>query len=408
VPLPTGGPITNNEVAMGPLMIQGDHGPVAFRNIKYQLLEETKLSLEDITYTYFAGEIPSLDALNSMKATAEGKLPELSVVTEHPQESFGMILKGSMTVPKSGKYTFRMNYVGSADLQVEGATVQMDRRGWRDQYFMLDLNKGEYPFTIHYLKNEPWDEPRLGLFDLGSFPRPLHAYSSFPLESRQAPPIYVEVGNQPRLLRAFIDFEQDRSRRLTHTIAVGSPGGTHFVYDLKAGNPVCVWRGEFINATPMWNSRGDGSFRPRGAAQYLFTGPAVASLASSDAAFPGTLNEIGDFRNKGYRIDPASNLPIFQYARDTLQLEDMIRPDESGNALLRTLSFQEGVAPEGYSAKLAEGKSIEQLPNGIYVIDQQYYIEIKSGQTATVRQMGDKQELISPLSGDALSYSINW
>jgi 3-keto-disaccharide hydrolase len=33
----TGGPIKYNEVATGPLMIQGDHGPVALRNIKYKL-----------------------------------------------------------------------------------------------------------------------------------------------------------------------------------------------------------------------------------------------------------------------------------------------------------------------------------------------------------------------------------
>jgi hypothetical protein len=34
VPLPTGGPIENNEKPTGPLMIQGDHGPVAIRNIR--------------------------------------------------------------------------------------------------------------------------------------------------------------------------------------------------------------------------------------------------------------------------------------------------------------------------------------------------------------------------------------
>lgn len=31
---PTGGGLTNKDVARGPLMFQGDHGPVAFRNIK--------------------------------------------------------------------------------------------------------------------------------------------------------------------------------------------------------------------------------------------------------------------------------------------------------------------------------------------------------------------------------------
>ncbi len=46
VPLPTGGPLENNEKPMGPLMIQGDHGPVAFRNINYRLMKEIKFSLD--------------------------------------------------------------------------------------------------------------------------------------------------------------------------------------------------------------------------------------------------------------------------------------------------------------------------------------------------------------------------
>jgi hypothetical protein len=33
-PKPTGGQISNQEVATGPLMFQGDHGPVAYRNIR--------------------------------------------------------------------------------------------------------------------------------------------------------------------------------------------------------------------------------------------------------------------------------------------------------------------------------------------------------------------------------------
>lgn len=40
VPSPTGGAIENNEKPMGPLMIQGDHGQVALRNIKYRLMQE--------------------------------------------------------------------------------------------------------------------------------------------------------------------------------------------------------------------------------------------------------------------------------------------------------------------------------------------------------------------------------
>jgi len=41
-PKPTGSQIHNKEVATGPLMLQGDHGPVAFRNIRIKPLNDAK------------------------------------------------------------------------------------------------------------------------------------------------------------------------------------------------------------------------------------------------------------------------------------------------------------------------------------------------------------------------------
>src|SRR5690606_25373688 len=93
---------------------------------------------------------------------------------------------------------------------------------------------------------------------------------------RPVSPIMVRVGHEPRLLRAFLDYAGDRSRRRTHTIAVGDPSGLHYIYNLKAGNLACVWRGEFLDATPMWHSRGDGSYRPAGMTRYLSPAPMLA------------------------------------------------------------------------------------------------------------------------------------
>jgi hypothetical protein len=55
VPLPTGGPLEPNETAQGPLMIQGDHGSIAFRNIKYRMIGAKKATLSNINYQYFEG-----------------------------------------------------------------------------------------------------------------------------------------------------------------------------------------------------------------------------------------------------------------------------------------------------------------------------------------------------------------
>ena len=55
IPRPTGGPISKEEAAMGPLMIQGDHGAVAFKNIKVKQLKPSKVSLDNLTLRTLKG-----------------------------------------------------------------------------------------------------------------------------------------------------------------------------------------------------------------------------------------------------------------------------------------------------------------------------------------------------------------
>jgi hypothetical protein len=57
--------------------------------------------------------------------------------------------------------------------------------------------------------------------------------------------------------------------------------------------------------------------------------------------------------------------------------------------------------------KLAEGKTILQMPNGAYAIDDKSYYIRMNGITPQVRESGGKQELIVSVSG-SFSYSIIW
>jgi hypothetical protein len=45
-----------DEQTKGALMIQGDHGQVAFRNIKYALLNDFSVPIKDLTYEYYEGQ----------------------------------------------------------------------------------------------------------------------------------------------------------------------------------------------------------------------------------------------------------------------------------------------------------------------------------------------------------------
>jgi len=410
VPLPTGGPVENNEVAKGPIMIQGDHGPVAFRNIRYRLMEETDVQLSEISYQVYENVIDPA-SLASASPIEEGTIHQMTTDLPGVDDDFTVVYEGDIVASAASDYQFQLNFVGRAMLEVNGE--EQTELASFDQYrstndLTLTLSEGKTPFRLVYQKETPQWTTRVGLFSTDSYPRPLHNPNSFLPDIPETGPIYVKVADEPRMLRAFMDYEGDQSQRLTHTIGVGVPSGAHYVYNLITGTPVCVWRGEFLNATPMWYRRGDGSFRPRGAVQYLFPSASLAELPDSNAPFPTDINETGDWQSDGYRIDAQSGLPIFVYEQEDKVLEDFIQPDEAGKMLTRSLTFTEGNPSENLYFKLAEGSDIQQMPDGSYVVDQQYYIRIPSGQSATVRSVNEKQELVASLQNSSFTYSIVW
>jgi hypothetical protein len=181
------------------------------------------------------------------------------------------------------------------------------------------------------------------------------------------------------------------------------------VYDLKAGNLACVWHGDFVDATPMWHDRGDGSFKPLGAAQFLFNNQPLYFLASPTSAFPVRSHEDelkeGGYRGKGYEIEESTGRPIFKYTYAGIDVEDKIYPDK--NTLVHEVGIKNrGAKPDLYY-KLAEGKAIQQMPNGSYAIDDKsYYLKV-NGVTPQVREVNGIKELIAPVTG-SFSYSIIW
>ena len=410
VPLPTGGPLENNEVAKGPIMIQGDHGPVAFRNMKYKLMEEADIKVSDITYKLFEGSFEMIADFENTTPVKEGSFPSLTYAVSDKDDNFGVILNGKISAPKAGTYKLRLNYVGGMRFTVDGKTLvdQQIPYGSSNKSVSVSLKQGEQPFEIVYYKSVAWRPAMLGVFETNSFPRPLHSFSSYSAGAPNYSPIFVEPEDSPRLLRAFMDFNGDRKQRITHSIGVADPAGVHYVYDLKTGTPVCVWRGGFVNATPMWHQRGDGSFRPRGAARYLFTGLSVANLATGSETFPEAMNEEKGFNNKGYKIDETTGRPVFMYALNDTYFEDMIAPADEGKSLNRTLKVLEGDAPATLSVKLAEGDDIFMLETGEYCVDKKYFIQLNGNQSVKVRTANGKKELVGQFTANSISYKIIW
>lgn len=415
VPLPTGGPLENNEKPLGPLMIQGDHGPVAFRNIAFTLMKENNVSISDVAYKTWDGNFKVISDFATLPAVS-GKSPELTCEVLETEDAYGALYTGNVNVPEDGDYQFMLLMTGGGKFSI-GSEVLVDHQrpdAWIWEQKSMFLKAGSHPFEIYNFKDASWMPPRLGLSveKADMHRKALHAFNSFPPEDNPRGAILVHAGSSPRMLRAFLDYKGDRSKRLTHSIAVGFPQGINYAYDLRSGNLVCVWRGDFADATPMWEDRGDGSFRPHGSPQYLFLGQPLAFLATADTPFPQAPDE-EEFRAKGYVINDSTQSPQFRYLYRGMEVQESIVPENSHRSIRHDVYIKNRGESQNLYYKIAEGNSILPVSGGTfetrYVInDKEYYIAVNAYLRPYIRESNGKKELVILLKGNSLHYSIIW
>ncbi|NKI26385.1 DUF1080 domain-containing protein [Arenibacter sp. 6A1] len=409
IPLPTGGPISNTEVATGPLMIQGDHGPIAFRNIKYQLLTNSKVTLNDLSYKTYKGDFKGLEDLEAAKVVKQASAKSIDVHVTDEEDAYGITYSGSIAIPEDDNYTFEIGYTGGASFTIDGNTIASNNSSDSEGVLSKEiaLRAGTHSFTITNIKTAAWRAPRLG-FTISSAktnPKSFHVFDSYPPSVNSVSPIYVSAEAEPRMLRGFVSFKGNE-QRLSHTIGVGTNEGLNFVYDLESANLVGVWRGNFVNATPMWHSRGDGSFNPDGAVQWTFLNQPLAQLEDLNVAFPAT-GTTPDFKPEGYTMDTTDGLPIFKHTYKGAAITNKIYPNNNNTHLIHEINVS-GTVDANWYYKIASGKAEKQADGSFTINDKEYYINILSGQQPIVREINGETELLVLADGSTIKYEIIW
>jgi hypothetical protein len=219
-------------------------------------------------------------------------------------------------------------------------------------------------------------------------------------------PMYITVKDEPKLMRSFFDIPG--KKRVTHAISAGYPHNVSYSYDLSKGTLFQVWRGGYLDATPMWNSRGDGNSDAIGSKVFLNDAPALAVLASKDAAWPDTISKAQAFSAKGYELDE-KGYPTYKYITNGLHVDDKIAPND-GQGLVRTLTIN-GQAKDLYF-RAATGNDIVDGGDGLYSINSEYYIKLDKGVKPVIRTAGSGKELLIPVNnadkGASVQYSLIW
>ncbi|MGX5818915.1 family 16 glycoside hydrolase [Chitinophaga lutea] len=386
------------EKATGPLRIQGDHGAVAFRNVSIRAFTQARPQLTDLSYQLFNGKFSRTTDFSKEKAVAGGAAKALSANPAIPAKEYVLQYKGTLRVPEAGEYQLSLaSQGGGAMLKVAGQTIGGQGGNARGK---VTLPAGDTPVEILYARTGDWGSPSLTLalagaglreFTIGDAPAP-----------DQTDPIVVDAAVNT-VLRSFMDVPGQA--KVVHAVSVGSPEKVHYTYDLDKGMVVQAWRGNFLETTPMWHERGNGTARPQGALQ-RFGKPyfVLARLAGEQAAWSADSTGSG-YRPKGYVLD-AQDRPTFRYQIFGSNVSDQLRVAPEGHGIERELTV---TAPAGdLYAKLAEGEQIELLEKDLYSIDgKAYYLRLidAGGAKPVLRDAGKGKELIIPVRG-TLRYSI--
>ncbi|CAM3599018.1 family 16 glycoside hydrolase [Zobellia roscoffensis] len=410
---PTRAAITNDEVVKAPLMIQGDHGAVAFKNFSYKLYGNPRLSFVDLKMKEFKSKVDKLPNVDTLTPIREITTDTISAtMAEGDKVTRILDYRGKLLVPVSGDYLFdfRLNQAGGL-LMINNDTVVN-----RDGNFIVDtlglakvsLSKGEVPFRLIYNKHNPWVIGfSLYVEGPGVEKQALHAASS--LNEKQGAlnrKIMVEPTDKAVMQRSFL-MHSDEKR--THCISVGTPQKINYAYDLASGCLLEVWSGDFLDATQMWHARGIRQLGdPVGFAVSFHGTPEFSSLASGGSDWPNTVTEEGLQFSEGYELDK-NGIPLFIRNLESKIIKDKMEPSLNERKLNRTISF----SGEGEIwHKVASGEAIEKLPDGSYIVNNESYFVVFSDDSLApiIRKSNGTDELLVkiPTGEQKVEYSIIW
>ncbi len=405
---PTRAAAFSDEAAQGPLMIQGDHGPVAFRNIRYKRYFDQQLILDDIRYQYYEidGPITQLPDFDTLELVREGETDSLvfEKLSER-DERVAYIFTGTLRAPKEGDYLFTVYSDDGSQLFLDGDRI-VDNDGKHDFEPMtgkIHLTEGEHDFKLTYFNNN-WGKGLLVQYEGPEMPwQPL--YGRLP-ERTQAdrPAMLVEPKEAPEMVRSFV---MHRGEKITHAMSVGDPKGIHYSVDLRRGALLKCWRGDFADVTEMWYQRGQPQLlEPLEMAVETEDAPVAAVLSDMNAVFPEEQPDY--FKLQGYDINEAEE-PVFKYQVDAATVFDHYQPSDNGRELVRSIRAEN--APANLYTRLAVGDYVEAVGNGYYSVGGKYYLRLQSpAGEPTIRRSMDQTELLFPLTASAneVKYSILW
>lgn len=406
---PTRSAAFSDEKATGPLMIQGDHGPVVFRNIQYALLDEFEIKFTELNYEYYEGNFNDFPKVEASHLVRKGKAEAIDVKLADNPNKLCLVFTGKLNLKEDSEYQFIIKKIGKAKLSIDGEEVIRTRDLFADYVVSRKLNAGEHLITFSYLKDFSWAPTGMGLYigKLNSRPHALHAAGSLP-PIPPTPLIEVNTGREPEMVRSFM---YHGGKKKTHVISIGGPSGVHYSYDLDQAGLLQVWKGQFLDATEMWYERGEPQVAASMGATIVLPGKApLAFVSDVNSPLPDTLNDRTELLYKGFTLDE-QRFPKFSYLYKGMTFEDSFVPQATGQGIMRTITMTGIPTGSRTLVRMGEGSSITEVSENVYAIDQRYYVQFAplGKSKPMIRSTGNKKELVFEVnSPSTIRYSLFW
>ncbi len=226
-------------------------------------------------------------------------------------------------------------------------------------------------------------------------------------------PLVVTPVQKTIVQRCFMSDEgSGEDQKMTSCAVVGESTDIHYGINLEQGAVIRLWKGEFIDATTMWEGRGVVQLaRPLGSVITLSGQPLFATFRDQYTPWPDTMQQ--GYRYAGYQLDKQGR-PTFNYYFQGLQFHDRIIPSDNNRFLTRSLHLIQGDPGKELWILLAAGTVIEELEGGLYAVnDKSYYVRLdkKKHREVVLRDVNGRKELLVPgsaLKMPGLTWSYIW
>jgi len=405
---PTRAHMLDGEAKTGPIMIQGDHGQVAFRNLKYKKMGTDTVGISNINYQMFDQKmdyIPDFDTMTVAKSGAAENFDNLEELAGQ-QDGFALIFNADIDIPKVGDYLFTTMLDDGGDLYINDKLIvhNLGEPGMGTERGLITLSKGIHKLKLTYFE-EVWsalvaiyvEGPEMPMKTLASTDIMKNWSAGVDYDK-----ILIDATEEVEIVRGYITHGGGKE---THALSVGDPAQVHYSYDLVDCTPLRAWRGQFADVTNMWKNRGQSQLLlPRNAVIEFEDGVPYANLGSSSARWPSD-NRPDNFKNKGYRLD-SDGRPIFMSSLGDIDIEDSFGASADGH-LKRNISILSGPRKSMW-LNAATADTIEEISDGLISIDSDFYIKLSADEKYNIKtSSSSKDHLLISLENDA-SYEIIW